>query len=165
MKAAILGNGPSRVSYTPNIKYDFVMGCNIPWTHVDATVIMDKDVILHMSQHPEKIIKMYVERNAWRYTDEIKKRPLFLDYLIKIVDRDNWNVSSAHMAAKVLIDNGYTVLDIYGCDSQFKISTESYTHQFVNSANEDIETSTIKWRKRWTLMRQSSPEVKFNFIE
>jgi len=166
MKAAILGNGPSRVSYTNPWQYDYVLGCNIPWTKVDATIVVDIEVIMHLSKHPEKITKMYASANAWRYTDEINKRHLFDGCLLKIIEKNHLGESSAHIAAKVLIGLGYTEIDIYGCDTKFGTSTtESYTHQYVNTSNDDQETAAAKWRKRWVVMQGAHPEIKFKFIK
>lgn len=48
MKAALLCNGPSRVAFKSRLGYNYVIGCNIPWTEVDSTVIFDVEVLNHM---------------------------------------------------------------------------------------------------------------------
>ena len=45
MKAAVVRNGPSRFAFQENLKYNYTIGCNIPWTNVNATVILDSNVI------------------------------------------------------------------------------------------------------------------------
>jgi hypothetical protein len=53
MKCAVLCNGPSRFDYQPSTEYDYVIGCNVPWTDVDATVIVDEVVVERWSKQPD----------------------------------------------------------------------------------------------------------------
>ena len=39
MKGAVVANGPSRTRFNSSDGYNYTIGCNIPWTKVDSTVI------------------------------------------------------------------------------------------------------------------------------
>ena len=45
MKAALLCNGPSRSLFTSTNGYNYLIGCNVPWRQVDATVVLDVGVV------------------------------------------------------------------------------------------------------------------------
>ena len=168
MKCAILGNGPSRKSYNSNYSnYNFVLGCNIPWTKVDATVILDKEIIRYLSTHPELIkFKIYFGVDAWRYTDGIKKRQLFINYFEGLVTPKYPFYSSGHMAIDIVLKLGYSEIDIYGCDSWFLNTLDSNTHQYANTAQTKGAIKCIEaWRARWNKMIVNNPGVKFNFIQ
>jgi hypothetical protein len=166
MKAAVLCNGPSRVDYRPSTEYNYVIGCNIPWTTVDATVVLDENVIERWSKQPDLIkVPVYFSRKAWMYTDEIKKRDFFIPYMIEIIDILPEFDSSGHNAVSCMIRKGYTEIDIYGCDSWFEQTIVSYTHQYFKNLNPDDSKKHINgWRTRWNNIMAGSPEVKLNFI-
>ena len=166
MKCAVLCNGPSRVDYQPSIEYNYVVGCNIPWTTVNATVIVDENVIDRWSKEPDLIkVPAYFSRKAWMYTDEIKKRDFFTSYMIEIIDTLPDFDSSGHNAVKCMIRKGYTEIDIYGCDSWFEQTIVSYTHQYFKNLNADNDIKYVNgWRQRWNEIMVGSPEVKLNFI-
>ena len=167
MRGAVLCNGPSRVSYVPDC-HDFVIGCNIPLTKVDATVVLDENVIKLWSKNPDLItVPTYFSVKAWMYTDEIKKRDMFRPYLVKTINPKYPYHSSGHNAAEVAIKNGCTSLDIYGCDSWFSTIGTSYTRNHIiqgGIANGDMKAIN-GWRKRWQEIIDSNPNVKINFIQ
>ena len=164
MRGAILCNGPSRKLYNPG-GYDYVIGCNVPWTNVDATVIIDIDMVKHLANNPELIkYKIYFGRDAWRYTDGINKRKHFLNYLHEIVDPKPPFYSCGHMALQILLNEGYNEIDIYGCDSRFTKTLESYTHQYTDSSNNDLEKCINAWNVRWDNMIKNNPNANINFI-
>ena len=166
MKCAILCNGPSRVDYQPSLEYDYVIGCNVPWTKVDATVVLDEHVVYRWANEPELIqCKAYFSRKAWMETDAIKKRNFFLPFLIEVIDVLPEYDSSGHHAARCAIRRGATHLDIYGCDSWFEQNIVSYTHKYFKNLNpDDSKKHVIGWRKRWKEIMDGSPNVQFNFI-
>lgn len=168
MKAAVLCNGPSRTSYQTSLEYDFLVGCNIPWTDVDALVILDEEIINLWAKDPDLIIvpenSVFFARRAYMYTDEIKKRAFFDPYLRKLVDVHGPYHSSGHVAAEQAILEGYTELDIYGCDSWFESSLKSSTHEWVDTSSENLMMCVTSWRTRWDIMIQNNPNVKINFI-
>jgi len=165
MKCALLCNGPSRVSYKGSEGYDHIIGCNVPWAFVHSTVIFDKEIINYYWKHPELIqFKIYFSRQAWRYTDSIKKRKLFIDHFGDILDPEYPFYSSGHGALSVLIKMGATEVDIYGCDSWFEYDLSSYTHQFANNAFADHKKCVDAWRNRWNNFIINNKQVKINFI-
>ena len=166
MRGAVLCNGPSRIAYKPG-GYDFVIGCNVPWTEVDATVILDENVVKIWAENPDLIkVPAYFSVKAWMYTDEIKKRAMFEPYLIELITPKYPYHSSGHNAAEAAIRKGCTDLHIYGCDSWFTEIADSYTRNYVKKGgivNGDMRA--IKgWRDRWQEIMDKYPEVKINFI-
>lgn len=166
MKVAVLCNGPSREIFRDSLEYEFVIGCNIPWTVVDATVILDVEVIHYLSKHPELInIPAYFSRKAWMITDEIKKRKFFDPYLIELVDDPKYPYHSAgHIAVEAMIRKGATEIDVFGCDSRFTPTLESYTHQYVDTSDE-TKRCIEGWNIGWDYIIENNPSIKINFIK
>ena len=169
MKAALLCNGPSRVSYQADPAYQFVLGCNVPWTDVNATVILDAEVIEKWNKSRSLInVPVYTSESAHKKAMMLDKI-FFKDKFIKnVYCAPNYH-SSGHVAAEVLIELGYTEIDIYGCDSWFSMVGDSYTRTVVphTSPNMDLRMpDRIKgWRIRWNSLIDSNPNVKLNFIK
>lgn len=163
MKCAILGNGPSRIAYSPEKKYDLVIGCNIPWTKVDFTMIMDPDVITAWSKNHDLIdVPICAGTAAWRHSDGIKFRWYILEKnLFKELFKVPANYSSGHLAAKKAIELGYKELDLYGMDSYFEDTMETYTRQHVA---DNPMNHVQRWRSLWDELKSSNPDVVFNFI-
>lgn len=157
MKTALLCNGPSRVAFNSRLGYNYIIGCNIPWTKVDSTVVLDKDVLEKM----ESPNRFYCSRNAWR---ECNRRERFIGYLVELFDSLPEYDSTGHAAARILLKLGATEIDIYGCDSWFANNTESYTHKYVDSRSDDMTKNVSVWRSRWYDLMDKNPSVKFNFI-
>ena len=157
MKAALLCNGPSRVVFNSSLGYNYTIGCNIPWTKVDSTVILDVNVLKKIKEP----VRFYCSRSAWR---EQGDRERFVGYLIEIFDPLVEYDTAGHAAARILLKLGATEIDIYGCDSWWQNNTESYTHQFVDSRSIDMNKHVSVWRQRWYELMGKNPEVKFNFI-
>ena len=159
MKTALLCNGPSRVKYHSTVSYKYVIGCNIPWTVVDATVIMDVNVL----QRIKDPIKLFVSRKAWiECPNKIKDK--LIGHLSAIFDPLPEYDSAGHAACRKLLELGATEIDIFGCDSWFTNNTESYTHQFVDSRSTDMTKNISVWRSRWYDLMDRNPKVVFNFI-
>lgn len=172
MRAAILGNGPSRKHYDPSKVYDFRLGCNIPWTDVDATLILDENIIKLWNKDPDLIkVPAYISKKAWMYGDELKTfRPMINEknLLLGLVEKiPNSHESSGNVAARKLIELGYTELHIYGCDAYFTAAhghnTKSYTRDFISGT--DMINNSYKWKLRWDELIKANPSVKFNFIK
>jgi hypothetical protein len=168
MRVAILGNGPSRNSYLEHKgEYDFVIGCNIPWTEVDMTVILDVDVAQEMIRHYQNgnpnLVTCPIKFGwfAWDWLQSCRKdrhwRHLFTGF-IKPKHRE----SSGHIAAQVAIEKGATEIDLYGIDSWFEETVESHTHSIVKDTNADIKT-VPDWRDNWNKFIRANPEVKVEF--
>jgi hypothetical protein len=166
MKVAVICNGPSSNDFDDSLCYDYRIGCNIPRFKVDATVVLDENVIDRWAKEPELItVPTYFSRKAWMHTDSIKKRPFFEKFLIEIIDILPEYDSSGHNAAKCAIRKGATVLDIYGCDSWFEQTIVSHTHKYFKNLNPDDSKKHVDgWRKRWKEIMDGSPDVQFNFI-
>lgn len=165
---AVLCNGPSRFAFKSDLGYNYVIGCNIPWTDVNVTIIIDQDVVKYLSDNVSLIKNDIVfGRDAWRYTDKIKKRRYFDRYMNDIIDvpREPY-YSSGHAAVQYAIDNGYTEIDIYGCDSYFDEGLESYTHKFLDTTSPDSHIRMLSaWKVRWDYMIHKYPAIWFNFIK
>lgn len=167
MKCAVLCNGPSRISYKSREGYDFVIGCNIPWTEVDATVVFDREIVNYYSQHPEEIKhKIYFSRHAWMHTDTIRRRNVFKDSFEGIIDPRYPFYSSGHGAVEILIkQKKATSIDIYGCDSWFNYDLQSHTHQYANTSYPNTQKCVDEWRAKWNEIISNNPNVSINFIE
>lgn len=168
MKAALLCNGPSRVAYRSREGYDYVIGCNIPWTDVDSTVVLDKEVIDKWAKQPDLIqVPTHFSVDAWRHTDAIKKRYIFRPYLLGLITPKYPYHSSGHNAAEILIKMGYNQIDIYGCDSWFSDVTQSFTRTIITKkhSSDGSMKHIIGWRKRWKEIMDNNPNVEINFIQ
>jgi hypothetical protein len=164
MKAAVLGNGPSKELFTCRKEYEFVIGCNIPWTAVDATIVLDKEIIEKWAKNPELIqCDTYFSVDAWRHTDSIKKRDIFRPYLKELITPKYPYHSSGHNACEVSIKLGYKFIDIYGCDSWFSDVTLSHTRKYIKNGGACAKHIT-GWRNRWKEIIEKHPEVEINFI-
>jgi hypothetical protein len=157
MKTAILCNGPSRNLYSDSSKYNYVIGCNIPWTKVNSTVIMDAGVL----EKWEMPCAFYSSDRAWR---EFRKRDRFKDHLIEIFPARLDNPTSGHAALQIVISLGATKVDIYGCDSWLTDNTDSYTHQWVDSRAIDMSKQVSVWRQKWNEIISNNPDISINFI-
>lgn len=163
MKCAILGNGPSHKLYNSSSEYALVIGCNIPWSKVDFTVIMDENIIKEWQKVRDLInVPVYFSIRAWReahkykFRDYLKEHSLYLGLYEPEVD------STGHMAALIAINQGYKFIDLFGFDSYYYDNVESLTRQYV----EDQPTNNSKrWRDSWNKIIDSNPNVVFNFIK
>jgi hypothetical protein len=169
MKCAVLCNGPSRVAYIPSTEYDFVIGCNIPWTDVDATVVLDEAVVELWAKTPDLIkVPTYFSVAAWRQTDAVRKyqpREFFKKFMVEIITPMYPFHSSGHNACEIAIKKGYKQIDIYGCDSWFSSVVESYTRSFVPKGGAEGMKHVQGWRKRWHEIMTAHPDVTLNFIK
>lgn len=166
MKAAVLGNGPSRTAYKGRGDYHYVMGCNIPWCKdVDATTIIDSPVVDRWFKQQDLVnCPVYFSRNAWRECIN-KKRKFFKPYFKSLIDTLPQFDSSGHNAVKVVISLGYKQIDIYGCDSMFENTTVSYTDEFIDKRQVLKPIKQIEgWKNTWNNIISNNPDVRFNFI-
>lgn len=165
MAAAVLCNGPSRVAYQPSSKYNFVIGCNIPWTTVDATVVLDEQVIRLWNKKPTLITcPTYFSTKAWMETDAVRNREFFRTYFAGMVKPKYPYHSSGHNACEVAINLGHVVIDVYGCDSMFSNETYSYTRTFIKNGGGN-QKHINGWRTRWQEIQDSHPNVMINFVK
>jgi hypothetical protein len=166
--AAVLGNGPSRKSYDPSKEYDYRIGCNVPWTDVDCTVIIDTEIVRLWKLDPDLIkCPAYFSGRAWEYAGDTHVRGIIYgrDAFKGIVDKQD-NDSSANMAARILIRDGYKNIDIYGCDAYFTeqhgYNTKSFTRTILPTM--PALNNSYKWKLSWDDMVKKHPDVNFNFI-
>lgn len=162
MKTAVLGNGPSRTLFKDPQRYDYIIGCNIPWTSVHSTVVLDAEVVRYWIQHKLPTVPIYFSESAWRET-RVKDRNYFIDAFLELVKPYVDYDSSAHVACRKVIQLGATEIDIYGCDSWFTTNTDSYTRSFFEDST-DKSKHVYGWRNRWQDIIDSNPNVKINFI-
>ena len=166
MKVAVLCNGPSRTVYKGRGDYEFVMGCNIPWsTDVDATVVIDKNVVSKWFKEQHLInVPTYFSRRAWSECIN-RERRFFREYSKGLIDVGQEYDSSGHCAVRVVLSLGATNIDIYGCDSMFKETTVSYTNTFIpKSEFKNVKKQTDGWKNTWNNIISKHPDVRFNFI-
>jgi hypothetical protein len=163
MKAAVLCNGPSRIDYNENMKYDYVMGCNIPWATVNATVVLDIGVVDKWLKNKIPNVPTWFSEHAWRET-KFKDRSYFMKSFLGIVKPLPEFDSSGHVACSKLIHLGYKEINIYGCDSWFTEVTDSCTHHYVDTRPTDTSHHIVGWRKRWNDIIDANPDVRITFI-
>lgn len=170
-KAAVLCNGPSRVAYTISTEYDYIIGCNVPWTECDSTVVVDDAIIKLWNEDSELIkCKVHYSERAWEAAEAFNN-PLFKERALSVRPvRDKQSHSSGHVAVEIMIEQGYTEIDIFGCDAWFNIrSGDSFTRQYVpiQSPNQELRMASRMqgWKLRWQNIIQSNPNVKINFIK
>ena len=163
MRCAVLCNGPSRNLFTDTGKYDYIIGCNIPWTKVDCTIVLDVGVVAKWWSKKLPAVPTWFSEHAWRET-KFKNREFFKDSFLGLVYPLPEYDSSGHVACSKAIQLGYKEIDIFGCDSWFVSNTDSYTHQFYDSRPSDTSKHIVGWRKRWETIMSSNPEVVIKFI-
>ena len=165
-KVAVLCNGPSRSAYDPNTEYAYRIGCNIPWTKVDCTVILDPQMANLIASDRSLIdCKIYFSDNAWEH---VKDKSVFEDIFLGTIAKTKKGMSSGNMACMKLVELGYKDIDIYGADAMTTSDirsnnvTKSYTRKFLDS---DGINMSPNWRTNWNRMIEQYPDVKFNFIK
>lgn len=163
MIAAVLCNGPSRIAFQDRARYNYVIGCNIPWTEVDSTVVLDIGVVAKWWQYKLPNVPTWFSEHAWRET-KFKNREYFKETFLGLVKPLPEYDSSGHVACSKVIELGYTEIDIYGCDSWFTNDTSSHTHKYLDTRPTDTSKHVIGWRKRWESIINSNPDVKITFI-
>jgi hypothetical protein len=159
MKTALLCNGPSRELYQSDESYKYIIGCNIPWTRVNSTVVMDVGVL----EKFDSTCFIIVSRKAWLECP-MKFRNKLIGQIIGMFDPYPEYDSAGHAACRKLLELGSTEINIYGCDSWFTNNTESYTHQYVDGRSVDMSKNVSVWRARWYELMAKNSQVKFNFI-
>jgi hypothetical protein len=167
MKCAVLCNGPSRSAYSPETEYAFRIGCNIPWTKVDCTVVLDPQMVKVLIEDTLLIdCGIYFSQAAWDYIEEVKASSLFNS--LGIIQKTRKGLSSGNLACMKAVELGYTDIDIYGADAMTTNDirsnnvSKSYTRNFLYS---DSMNMSPDWRTNFNKMIQNHPEVKFNFIK
>lgn len=167
MKCAVLCNGPSRSAYNPEKEYAYRIGCNIPWTKVDCTVILDPQMVKVLVKDTSLIdCDVYFSQAAWDYIEEVGASSLFKS--LGIIQKTRKGLSSGNLACMKAVELGYTEIDIYGADA-FTTSdirsnnvSKSYTRNFLYS---DSMNMSPDWRTNFNKMIQSHPNINFNFIK
>ena len=167
MKSALLCNGPSRVAYKGREGYDYVLGCNFPWTEVDATTVLDIPVVEIWNKDRTVIpCKAYFSEASWRTAKQLDEEFFTSKFINEVKVQTNWH-SSGHVGAEILISKGYTEIDVYGCDAWFG-NADSFTRAFIpiDSPNRVLRAHSklIEWRLRWNILKEENPNVKLNFI-
>lgn len=166
-KVAVLCNGPSRSAYNPDKEYAYRIGCNIPWTKVDCTVILDPQLVKVLVKDITLIdCDVYFSQAAWDYVEEVGAVSLFNS--LGIIEKTRKGLSSGNLACLKAVDLGYTDIDIYGADAMTTNDirsnnvSKSYTRNFLDS---DSMNMSPDWRTNFNKMIKNHPNVKFNFIE
>lgn len=169
MRAAVLCNGPSKISYLGRDGYDYVIGCNIPWTKCDSTVIVDGLVVDTWNNDRNLVtVPVHYGTQAWNRARTLDEE-FFSMYYKEVIDVDPTYHSSGHNAAEIMIRYGFMTIDIYGCDSWFNGDASSTTHSIVIRPEGPnyplrIKDRVVGWKIRWKQMIENNPKVTINFI-
>lgn len=156
MKTAILGNGPSRTLYNEDNDFDIVIGCNIPWTKVDATVICDIEIIDLLKKDFTLIqVPVIISTIVFERLKEFKMVDKFT--ILDVFKPKDWH-NAAHYAADYLMTKEVNEVHLYGCDSIFEEDISSVTDEVVEK-NMNLDKFIRKWRKVWD--KKFENELKF----
>lgn len=159
MKAAVLGNGPSRHCFNTPTEYDVIVGCNIPWTKVDYLVVLDESVVDFWCDKESGNKTIFSKRAYQRYLDsssDLTPHVIFTEVAYGIE-------TSAHIAVLFLIQLGYTAIDVYGCDSRFSNVTKSRTNDYVAPVRKSRDF-VKHWNANWDEIIVNNPSITINFV-
>lgn len=177
MRAHVIGNGKSYIYFKKIEESDYVLGCNKPLLDVDATIIQDQRFFRSLTDKFDPIVidvPMIINNKCVKWLDS-KLGKLAKDKLnIKEVyeyDTRYYPCSSAHVACLYLIDNGYSEIHIWGCDSLENYTMISMTDQFVDpayTAYKDTDMSHVNqvvngWRNKWKMIMENNQTVDIVF--
>lgn len=167
MKVAVLCNGPSRSAYDPNKEYAYRIGCNIPWTKVDCTVILDEKVVrLWVADLDITDCPAWFSQQAWDHAKAEGYDIILKDKFLGIIEKAKRGLSSGNLACLKMVELGYTDIDIYGADAftcnDIRSNTKSYTRNFLPPIEMNMSPD---WRTNFNKMIANHPNVKFNFIK
>jgi hypothetical protein len=174
MIVAVLGNGPSKEDWLMEkslYPFNFIMGCNFPWTHVDATTIIDgkaaegwvEYVIDKKEVNP---VKFYLSPSANSRFVHLGVRQFLHQWKAGDVEVRR-RESSAHCATKVAIEQlGATEVRVYGVDTFFTMNNESSTWKYVNGGLSGAKKSQqiTDWRTNWHRIKEENPDVKITMV-
>lgn len=146
MNGAVLGNGISRNMYSDNSDFDLVIGCNIPWTKVDATVICDIEII-DLIKNDFTLIKVPVIISTVVF-EKIKEFKIVDKFtILDVFKPKDWH-NAAHYAVDYLMTKNVDQIHLYGCDSILEDDISSITDDNVEK-HMDSERFIRQWRKVW----------------
>jgi hypothetical protein len=177
MRCNVLCNGPSRISYKENNLPS--IGCNIPWSSVNYTVIFGNDVIDIVDEDMNLIpqsTKLIVSNITLEY---LKQKNLLIKFKNKIYSVYNYDLnhrySVGHVAVLTMISMGFKNIDVYGCDNYFDdlLCTDSYTRKwkittknlkkFHNEA--ELINRGKKWKEEWSYILKKYNKINIKFIK
>ena len=168
MKVAVLGNGKSRFLFANPKEYDYIIGCNIPWTDVDSTVIIDEKVVEFLYKNKEKHNyhqNTIFSRKSWTRVVELQAETYFSPMLNSIVEMSEGIDSSAHIALKyALTFDNVSSVHVYGCDSRWIDNISSRTHHYVNNKPPNQAATVGLWISRCDDIIQGNKNVEIVFI-
>lgn len=156
MIGAILGNGPSRTLYNANNEYDFVIGCNIPYEKVDATVICDVEIV-ELLKNDFTLIQIPVIISTVVYEKMKEFRIVESFTILNVFKPKEWH-NAAHYAADYLMTKEVEEIQIYGCDSIFENDLSSVTDEKIEKKM-DSDRFIRQWRKVWS--KKFENDIKF----
>jgi hypothetical protein len=171
----ILGNGPSRKSYSPNGLTN--IGCKVPWAPAEFTIIKTLPVINKLISTPTLIplaTKLILLRTVFDYIIKNNFELHFKNRIADVYDLGLYELTnSVQDACLWVIKQGITEINIYGCDSYFGDTdlTDSYSHlegtehYLDKTAVEIVEEKMQSWKNQWEIIVTYNPNIKFNFIK
>jgi hypothetical protein len=182
MECNLLCSGPRKKSYKKNGLP--TIGCNIPWTDVDYTIIFDEVVLMKIIEMPDiikedvKLILSTVAYQELRRTKSVDKLKNKIECVFKYnsLSEKIFLRSSGHYAAEWAIFKGFKKLNIYGCDNWFgdMKCLDNNMHNkanpfYIKNLNEDFDEKYQimrgeYWKKSWEKMIIQNPSIEFNFV-
>ena len=155
----VVGNGPSRKHFKKFDQNNFVVGCNLSDRSLplDATVVIDPAVINHIINNqidylPPLIITQGVKKIINKNNFDVP--------VSTVLDTRSKGNSSGHFATDYLLHRGYTHIHMWGCDSLFEDTVESFTREQI--PNEPANSKNWKrWRNAWHNVFAEKKDVQF----
>lgn len=151
MKAHILGNGPSIDLYSPQDGY--IIGCNFQKHPIDVSVVLDIRP-WHVYLRDRSILQGKPIITSQYAMDGMKHKNLEdeLDIVFKLPFLEQYT-SAAHVATQWCLDNDYSEIHLWGCDSIWANTVETKTDALVERCRiqEDLY---MHWREKWQPFKQ-----------
>ena len=155
----VIGNGPSRDKFQKFDLNDFVIGCNLSRDEysVDLTAVIDPGMIEYIMSNQIELPPLIVTQGVKRKINKSNWQPK-VSYTFDQRAKGN---SSGHFATQYLIDRGYTHIHLWGCDSYFEDTVESFTHTEAEFEQPVNQNNYKRWRNAWHEMFKQHSQIQF----
>lgn len=152
----VLGNGPSWKQFSKIRDSDIVIGCNLPPIECDYTSIVDYDFV------------MTLERlSVINLPPVIASEPVSVGKSINVfaIYTPSGNisrVSAANQATLWALENTQAEIHVWGIDSYFNGSLESYTDS-IEPRNNQMKKMPNPWKRVWDQIKIIDTENRIIF--